>query len=56
MARKSFDVAGITEILIHWHAGRSQNQVAASLRVNRRTIREYTAPAVAAGMRPGGVR
>ncbi len=54
MARRSFDVVDITEILIHWHAGRSQNQVAASLRVDRRTIRKYTAPAVAAGMRPGG--
>ena len=44
----------ISEILIHWHAGRSQNQIAASLGVDRRTIRKYTAPAVAAGMRPGG--
>ena len=44
----------ISEILIHWHAGRSQNQIAASLGVDRRTVRKYTAPAVAAGMRPGG--
>ena len=44
----------ISEILIHWHAGRSQNQIAASLGVDRRTIRKYTAAAIAAGMRPGG--
>ena len=44
----------ISEILIHWHAGRSQSEVAASLGVDRRTIRKYTAAAIAAGMRPGG--
>ena len=44
----------ISEILIHWHAGRSQNQISASLGVDRRTVRKYTAAAVAAGMRPGG--
>jgi transposase len=54
MARRSFDVIDISEILIHWHAGRSQNQIAASLGVDRRTVRKYTAAAIAAGMRPGG--
>src|SRR6266700_3572884 len=54
MARRTFDVIDISEILIHWHAGRSQNQIAASLGVDRRTIRKYTAAAAAAGMRPGG--
>ena len=44
----------ISEILIHWHAGRSQNQIAASLGVDRRTIRKYTAAAIVAGMCPGG--
>lgn len=46
----------ITEILVHWHAGRSQNEIAASLGVDRKTIRKYTAPAEAAGYRPGGDR
>ena len=31
MARRTFDVIDITEILIHWHAGRSKNEISASL-------------------------
>ena len=54
MARRTFDVIDISEILIHWHAGRSQNQISASLGVDRRTVRKYTAAAIAAGIRPGG--
>lgn len=45
----------VTEILVHWHAGRSQGQIADSLGVDRKTVRKYTAPAVAAGLVPGGV-
>ena len=44
----------ITEILIHWYAGRSQYELADSLGIDRKTIRKYLAPAVAAGMTPGG--
>ncbi len=44
----------ITEILVHWYAGRSQHELAASLGLDRKTIRRYTAPAIAAGMAPGG--
>ncbi len=44
----------VTEILVHWHAGRSQAQIADSLGVDRKTVRKYTAPAIAAGMSPGG--
>lgn len=40
----------IVEILVHWYAGRSQHELAASLGVDRKTIRKYTAPAVAAGL------
>jgi transposase len=54
MARRSFVVVDVTEILIHWHAGRSVSEVAASLGVDRKTIRKYVAPALAAGMVPGG--
>src|SRR5260370_42399954 len=54
MARRSFDVVDVTEILIHWHAGRSKSEMAQSLDVDRRTISKYVAPAVAAGVRPGG--
>jgi transposase len=54
MARRTFDVVDVTEIFIHWYAGRSLNEVAASLGVDRKTIRKYLAPAVAAGLAPGG--
>jgi len=40
----------IVEILIHWYAGRSQNELAASLGVDRKTLRKYTTPARAAGI------
>ena len=54
MARRTFDVIDVTEILVHWHAGRSISEVSASLGVDRKTIRKYVAPAIAAGMAPGG--
>ena len=54
MARRSFQVTGITEILVHWYAGRSQYELAESLGVDRKTIRKYLAPALAAGLAPGG--
>jgi hypothetical protein len=54
MARRSFDVVDVTEIFVHWYAGRSLSEVSVSLGVDRKTIRKYLAPAVAAGLRPGG--
>src|SRR5215212_4971797 len=54
MARRTFDVVDVTEIFIHWYAGRSLSEVAMSLGVDRKTIRKYLAPAVAAGLAPGG--
>jgi hypothetical protein len=54
LPRRTFDVIDIVEILIHWYAGRSQHELAASLGVDRKTLRKYTAPARAAGMEPGG--
>jgi len=47
-------VIDVTEILVHWHAGRSQADIASSLGVDRKTVRKYTAPAIAAGLTPGG--
>src|SRR5690606_4960894 len=54
MARRSFTVIDVTEILIHWHAGRSINEVHQSLGVDRKTVTKYIAPAIEAGMVPGG--
>jgi hypothetical protein len=44
----------IVEILTHWYAGRSQNELATSIGVDRKTPRKYIAPARAAGIEPGG--
>ena len=38
---------------MHWHAGRSKNEMAASLGVDRKTLRKYIAPAEAAGIDAG---
>jgi transposase len=54
MARRTFEVIDVTEILVHWHAGRSLNEMSGSLGVDRKTIRKYVTPAVAAGIVPGG--
>ncbi len=53
MARRSFNVVDVTEILIHWHAGRSQSEVATSLGVDRKTVKKYLTPAIEAGIVPG---
>lgn len=44
----------ITEIYVHWYAGRSKSALAASLGLDRKTVRKYLAPAEAAGITPGG--
>jgi transposase len=54
MARRTFDVVDIIEILVHWHAGRNNSEIAQSLGVDRKTVRKYVAAAESAGMRPGG--
>ena len=54
MARRTFDVVDVTEILAHWHAGRSKSQIAESLGLDRKTVRKYLAPAEAEGLVPGG--
>jgi hypothetical protein len=54
LARRTFEVIDIVEILTHWYAGRSQNELASSLGVDCKTLRKYTGPARAAGMEPGG--
>src|SRR4029077_7162286 len=54
MARRTFDVVDIIEILVHWHAGRKNSEIAQSLGGDRKTTRKYVAAAQAAGLRPGG--
>jgi transposase len=54
LARRTFNVVDVTEILVHWHAGRSQSEIATSLGVDRKTVRKYVSPALAAGIAPGG--
>ncbi|MFE9601611.1 IS21 family transposase [Streptomyces hokutonensis] len=44
----------LTEIYVHWYAGRSKRGLAASLGVDRKTVRKYLRPAEAAGIVPGG--
>ncbi|MFJ3659400.1 hypothetical protein ACIPPM_02910 [Streptomyces sp. NPDC090119] len=44
----------ITEIYVHWYAGRSKSELAASLGVDRKTVRKSLASAEAAGIIPGG--
>src|SRR5438094_7690882 len=55
MARRTFDVVDVMEILTHWYAGRSKNQIAESLGLDRKTVRKYLAPAEAEGLAPGGL-
>jgi transposase len=53
LARRTFNVVDITEILVHWHAGRPISEVARSLGVDRNTVRKYTQAAREAGIQPG---
>lgn len=54
MGRRSFDVVDLTELFVHWEAGRSQVQIGESLGLDRKTVRKYLAPVVAEGLVPGG--
>jgi transposase len=54
VARRTFNVVDVTEILVHWHAGRSISEIAESLGVDRKTVRKYVSPAIAAGMLASG--
>jgi hypothetical protein len=47
-------VVDVIEIYVYWYAGRSKSQVAASLGLDRKTVRKYLGLAEAAGISPGG--
>jgi transposase len=53
MARRTFQMIDVVEILQHWHAGRPKLVLSASLGVSPKTVRKYVAPAEAEGIRPG---
>jgi len=53
MARRTFQMIDVVEILQHWHAGRSKLVLSASLGVDVKTVRKYVAPAEAVGITPG---
>jgi hypothetical protein len=53
MARRSFAVREIAEILDHWQHGRSVTAIAASLNLDRKTVRKYVGLATLAGFTPG---
>ena len=48
------NVNDVVEILEHWHAGRRMGELSSSLGVDPKTVRKYVAPALAAGLSPGG--
>jgi transposase len=54
VARRSFTVIDVVEILEHWYSGRPKVVVAESLGVDPKTVRKYLGPAEAAGFVPGG--
>ena len=56
MARRTISVVDVVEILVHWHAGRRIGELCSSLGVDPKTVRKYTAPAITAGLSPGGPR
>jgi len=47
-------VIDIVELFVHWHAGRRMGELCSSLAVDPKTVRKYIAPAVEAGLVPGG--
>lgn len=54
MARRAIKVTDVVELFQHWHAGRRIGELCSSLGVDPKTVRKYTAPALAAGITPGG--
>ena len=43
MARRTFQMIDVVEILQHWHAGRPKVVLSASLGIDVKTVRKYVA-------------
>ena len=54
MARRAIKVTDVVELFQHWHAGRRIGELCSSLGIDPKTVRKYIAPALAAGITPGG--
>src|SRR5258708_14328971 len=54
MARRTFSMVDVAEIVEHWYAGGPKAEVARSLGVDVKTVRKYVAAAEAAGLGAGG--
>jgi hypothetical protein len=54
VARRAIKVIDVVEVLVHWHAGRRIGELQSSLGIDPKTVRKYLAPALAAGISPGG--
>src|ERR1700756_5295805 len=54
MARRTFTMVDVTEILQHWYAGRPKVEVASSLGGDAKTVRRYVAAAEGAGVGRAG--
>jgi hypothetical protein len=50
MTDLTWTMTDLMELIRHWHAGRSQVQISTALEIDRKTIRKYLTPALAAGM------
>src|SRR6266545_2957647 len=54
MAGRSLVAIDVTEIMMHWYAGRPKAEVARCLGIDPKTVRKYVCAARAAGLVPGG--
>ena len=52
--RRKFVMTDIVEIMEHWYAGRSKEEVARRLDIDSKAVRKYMRAAVAEGIFPGG--
>ena len=54
LARRTFGVIDVVEIMKHWYAGRNLSEIARGLGLDRKTVRKYVAAPEREGLVPGG--